>query len=54
MPARLSLTLFLVAAFISFCFSVFLWFFINKDYGVFVGLWVPSILALAGAVRARS
>jgi hypothetical protein len=47
------LTLFLIAAFISFCFSVVLWFFVNKDYGVFVGLWVPSILALAGAVRGK-
>ena len=50
-PLDLPLTLFLVAAFISFCFSVSLWFFVNKDYGVFVGLWVPSILALAAALR---
>ncbi len=50
---ELPLTLFLIAAFLSFCFSVTLWFFVNKDYGVFVGLWVPSILSLAGAVRAK-
>jgi hypothetical protein len=41
--------LILAAAFISFLFSVSLWFgFIgpaNKEAGVFVGLWVPSILA---------
>lgn len=47
------LALFLVAAFISFVFSVVLWFFFDKDAGVFVGLWVPSILALAAATRER-
>lgn len=38
------------AAFVSFLFSVSLWFGLfgleHKDAGVFVGLWVPSILAL--------
>lgn len=47
------LALFLVAAFISLVFSVTLWFFVDKDAGVFVGLWVPSILALAAATRER-
>lgn len=47
----LPMTLFLVAAFISFLFSVTLWFFVDKDTGVFVGIWVPSILSLAAAVR---
>jgi hypothetical protein len=46
-----AMKLWLLAAFISFCFSVVLWFFVNKDYGVFVGLWVPSILSLAAALR---
>jgi len=45
------LTLFLVAAFISFVFSVVLWFFVEKEAGIFVGLWVPSILGLAAATR---
>ncbi len=40
----------LAAAFISFLFSVSLWFGIlgdgNRDTAIFVGLWVPSILAL--------
>lgn len=40
----------LIAAFVSFLFSVSLWFGLfgadNKDAGIFVGLWVPSILAL--------
>ena len=47
----LPLTLFFVAAFISFLFSVVLWFFVDKDSGLFVGIWVPSILSLAAAVK---
>lgn len=38
--------IFIAAAFISFVLSVTLWFTDNRDEGVFVGLWVPSILAL--------
>jgi hypothetical protein len=45
------LTLFLLAAFVSFVFSVSLWFFVDKETGIFVGLWVPSILSLAAATR---
>ena len=45
---RLGATLILVAAVASFLLSVALWFTDNRDEGVFVGLWVPSILA-AGA-----
>ena len=44
---------FLVAAFVSFVFSVSLWFLVSHDYGAFVGLWVPSILALWIGVRVR-
>lgn len=43
--------LLLIAAFISFLFSVVLWFFVDKEAGSFMGLWVPSILALAAVVR---
>jgi hypothetical protein len=43
---------FLAAGFISFLFSVSLWFFVDKDQGVFVGLWVPSVLALGALVLA--
>jgi hypothetical protein len=49
--------LFLLAAGISFVLSVSLWFNGYKDQGVFVGLWVPSILssgALLLAGRGRS
>ncbi len=45
---RLGTTLFLVAAGASFLLSIVLWFTDNREEGVFVGLWVPSILA-AGA-----
>jgi hypothetical protein len=34
----------------SFVLSVSLWFAGNRDEGVFVGLWVPSILALGAFV----
>ena len=34
------------AAFVSFVLSVSLWFYGYKDEGLFVGLWVPSILSL--------
>lgn len=40
--------LILIAAFASFAFSVTLWFTGSRDEGLFVGLWVPSILALGG------
>ena len=42
---------FLFAAFASFLASVALWFLVNHDYGVYVGLWVPSILILWVGVR---
>ena len=41
----------LTAAFLSFLLSVSLWFMSNHDAGVFVGLWVPSILAFGGYVK---
>ena len=44
--------LFLGAAFVSFLFSVFLYFFVDESQGIFVGLWVPSILALGALLLA--
>lgn len=41
----------LVAAFISFLFSVSLWFFVDRDAGMFVGIWVPSILSFGCLIR---
>jgi hypothetical protein len=46
-----STILILTAAFISFLFSVILWFFIDKDTGLFVGIWVPSILSFGALLR---
>lgn len=55
--ARLGVTLILTAAVMSFLLSIALWFTDNRDEGVFVGLWVPSILAAGGfwmaSVRTR-
>jgi hypothetical protein len=45
--------LILLGAFVSFVLSVSLWFTGHHDEGLFVGLWVPSILALAGVVGGR-
>lgn len=45
--------LFLLGAFVSFVLSVSLWFTGNHEQGIFVGLWVPSILSL-GNVAGRS
>ena len=40
--------LILLGAFVSFVLSVSLWFTGHHDQGIFVGLWVPSLLALGG------
>ena len=42
--------LILLAAFVSFVLSVSLWFSGNELEGIFVGLWVPSILSLGALV----
>ena len=46
--------LILLGAFVSFVLSVSLWFTGNHEQGIFVGLWVPSILALGGLAAGRS
>ena len=43
---------FLGAAFVSFLFSVYLFFFERESQGIFVGLWVPSILGLGALLLA--
>jgi hypothetical protein len=45
--------LLLAAAAVSFLLSVSLWFSGHELQGVFVGLWVPSILALGSIVLPR-
>jgi hypothetical protein len=47
-------SLVLFAAFVSFVLSVTLWFGGHHDQGIFVGLWVPSILSLGALVLPRS
>lgn len=42
--------LILAAAGSSFLFSVYLWFLVNKEQGLFVGIWVPSILSFGTLV----
>ena len=37
---------FIVAGFLSFVLSVFLYFLVDEQQGIYVGLWVPSIWAL--------
>ncbi len=44
--------LIVLAAFISMLFSIYLWFFLDKDAGIFVGLWTPSILAFGALMKA--
>ena len=44
----LSAKLILLAAFLAFALSIVLWFSGAREEGLFVGLWVPSILSLGG------
>ena len=46
--------LILLGAFVSFVLSVSLWFTGHHEQGIFVGLWVPSILALGGLAAGAS
>jgi hypothetical protein len=42
----------LTAAFVSFLLSVYLWFSGQREAGMFVGIWVPSILAFGAFAKA--
>jgi hypothetical protein len=44
---------FVIAAGASFLFSVYLWFSGSREEGVFVGIWVPSILSFGTLVLGR-
>ena len=46
--------LILLGAFVSFVLSVSLWFTGHHEQGIFVGLWVPSILALGSLTAGTS
>ena len=43
----------ILLSFLSFLYSVGLWFSGHKLEGIFVGIWVPSILAFAICIRQR-
>lgn len=45
--------LILLAAFISFVLSVSLWFSGREDEGLFVGIWVPTIISLGAFLLPR-
>jgi hypothetical protein len=44
----------LLAAFISFLLSIFLWFSGAREQGIFVGIWVPSILSFGALMLSGS
>jgi hypothetical protein len=58
-PARASIDrtdliklIFVVAGILSFVFSVYLWFAVDRLQGVFVGVWVPSMWSLGALLLA--
>jgi hypothetical protein len=51
--ARLPKALFVLAAALSLVASVYLWFLVDREQGLFVGLWVPSILSLGALLAGR-
>lgn len=57
LSAKASILIILVASFVSFLLSVSLWFGVlgdpDRELGIFVGLWVPSILALGALLSPR-
>lgn len=58
LSARAAMMVIIAAAFLSFLLSVSIWFgFLgdkDRDLGLFVGLWVPSILSLGVLLRPNS
>ena len=52
-PITKARALILAAAFASFVFSVSLYFSGSESQGIFVGLWVPSIIALGAFLAPR-
>ena len=46
--------LFILAAGLSFLMSVYLFFTGSREQGIFVGLWVPSILSAGALLLARA
>jgi hypothetical protein len=52
-PVLRARALVLLAAFMAFVVSVVLWFGGHHAQGIFVGIWVPSILSLGSVVLPR-
>ena len=48
---RISKITILIAAGMSFLLSVYLWFSGDKESGLFVGIWVPSILSFGALMH---
>lgn len=44
--------LFLIAGVLSFILSVVLWFAVDREQGLFVGIWVPSMWSLGALLLA--
>jgi hypothetical protein len=42
---------FLAAAFLSMLFSIYLWFSGMREEGIYVGIWVPSLLSAANFIK---
>ncbi len=57
LDTKTSILIILAAAFVSFLLSVSLWFGVfgdpDRELGLFVGLWVPSILAFGALLSPR-
>ena len=49
-PYHRTKLIFMAAAFVSFVASVALWFLVDREVGLFVGLWVPAIHSLGTLV----
>lgn len=41
----------IIAAIISLALAIYVWFTGDKDSGLFIGLWVPSLFALAAYLK---
>jgi hypothetical protein len=51
MTNKKSVLFWLIAAFLSFLASVYLWFGGSPEKGLYVGLWVPTILSLGALLN---
>lgn len=45
--------LILGSALLSMFFSIYLWFMVDKEVGLFVGIWVPSLLGFGNYIKTK-